>query len=375
MFVYNDDLEDYYGKDLISEKLNKNNSKYDENTIIYLKKELSNQRKSKYSDLKDINNMLLNNNNSSNNKIINHFDEMDNENDIITKGIELNDFEILNIESLSEKIVNSFILNQCYPIKNEIIYHEFNNNQMNELLSWEYYFYIENNMSPIFFEISKILNEFNNIIENRNNPEKLIKELINYKPTEEFNLNEFQIILKISYLLPLIKLSIKHSKSFININLDTLFEIKISNLIKNIEDFFSTCMEKLIIYNSNKDLIFCFFILNFDKNESFVPFFVFLLNKEDYDKILLKYINKNIEEEDENDYHFFNMENNKKSKKKKILELSDDLIKKNQKIELLRFDFSYLDNIKKNQNIPKWKKSITDSNVQFLNYGYMTTGY
>lgn len=373
MFTFNDDLEDLYGKDRLLEKLNKNNSKYDENTIDYLKKELLNQRKSTYSDIKEINDLLLYNNTNR----INHFDydENDDLNIINSKGIELINFDILNIESLVEKIEKNFILNQCYPIKNEIIYHGFNDNKINELSSWEYYFQIENIMSPIFFEISKILKEFNIIIEKRQNPEKLIKEIINYKPNQEFNLNEFQIILKISYLLPLIKVSIQHSKEFININLDSFCQIRISNLIKFFEDYFSTCMEKLIIYNSNNSFIHCIFLLNFDKNESFITFFVFLLNKNDYDKILLRYINKTIEDDNENDYHFFNLENNKKSKKNKILEISDDLIKKNQKIELYRIDFAYLDNIKKNQQIPKWKKSITESNVQYLTYGYLTTGY
>jgi hypothetical protein len=365
---FTDDIEEIYSKEKIENKLNKINQKYDETTINNLAIKLLDQRQISNTNFYEINKKILKKN-------TNAFDDEY----IDYRGIELKNFNILNFNDLILKINQSYIINQRAPVKNKVLYHGFQDdeNLLSSLLEWEYYLNITNIMSTIFFEISKILYLLNDLLKENEKIEKhlltLMKEILNHKQNGEFDLNEFQNILKNSYLFPLIQVVLQSSNDFKqnSSKLKNFSEIKIELSIKKFEEYFNACVEKIIIYNTN-DMLLCIFILNFDINEQFISFFVFLLDKDDYVQILLNFINKDIENEIED--HIFNTESKKKVKDKRILNITNDIEKENKKIEILRTELDYIDT-KKTNNVPKWKRAITDSKIQYLNYGFMTTGY
>lgn len=366
---FTDDLEEIFGKEKIDNRINKINKKYDERTINDLTKKLLEQRQIPNTNFHEINKKILKKNN------LNSFDDEY----IDYRGIELKNFDILNLNDLILKINQNYIINQSTPIKNKVLYHGFQDdeNLLSELSEWEFYFNITTIMSTIFFEISTILHTINDLLKETKNIEKelliLMKSILNHKQNGEFDLNEFQNILKNSYLFPLIQLVLQNSNDFKqnSLKLKNLSEMKIELSIKKFEEYFNVCVEKIIIYNTI-DMNLCIFILNFDINEPFISFFVFKLDKDDYIQILLNFINKDIENEIED--HIFNTESKKKIKDKKISNITNDIEKENKKIEILRTELDYIDT-KKTNDIPKWKKAITDSKIHYLNYGFMTTGY
>jgi hypothetical protein len=317
----------------LKNKLKKTNLEYDEYTVKTLSKKFENELEKNKNYFNLINKQF--NKNSSNTDYNGLYIGRDN-------------YEILNFEEFLKLIVKEYILyniDEYNPLikYNNIIYHGFNNKDPLTLLSYwgDNYIKFENYMSPILFSI-------NNTIKNLNL--NLKKHIIDKENTIESINQNFEN----SFFSPLIY------KFKVNQNFDIEF------IIKEIESKLNCFLTKLFIINFCIPLAIFVFLIN--ENDRFIFFLSFKINDNDYKQLLYEYINRNIEME-EDDLFFNKFEKNKK----KYIEINEINQKENSKIEILRTELNHID--ENNSSTLKWKKKLTESKLNYITYGYMTTEF